>query len=74
VLTGTQVFTLSQRDAILSWWRAQRTTRLPAAMVMDRTKNDVRLVLIGPPKFKFKDARDLYEAQLVLLEFPRYRW
>jgi hypothetical protein len=72
--SGTQVFTLSQRDAILSWWRAQRTMRLPGALVIDAASNDVRLVLVGQPKFKYKDASDLYEAQLFFLEFPRYRW
>lgn len=74
VFGGTQVYTTAEKDAILAWRRAQRSQRFPSAMILDRTVNDARVVLIGRPSFKQKESKYYWEGRLTFVEFPRYRW
>lgn len=71
---GTQIYTTTERDLILSWRRAQKGLQLPSVLVTDRTLNDARIVYIMRPSFKQAGHKDLWEGHLVFSEFPRYKW
>jgi hypothetical protein len=74
IFTGTQIFQTAQRDELLDTFDAQMTMRFPSVLILDRESNDARIVLLMEPTFKQGGHKDLWEATLTFLEFPRYRW
>lgn len=74
VFGGTQVFTTSERTALENAFLAQRGYSRPGVLIIDRTANDARVVLLMRPTFKPADHPSLWETSLVFLEYPRYRW